>query len=243
MIMKVFSYMEKGKGKDASEDTILVGNMLLKEGFYFFEQAFSCVAVADGVGGNAGGRDASEFVASMFKENCEDDLISAARKINEELISYAREVRQKENMATTFSGIFFCNSLPYKVLHVGNTRVAAIQGVYLKQLTTDHTTVEWLRSRGMYEEADRAPGNEITACFGSGNTARLHQLTVIDIDRDFFGYFLTSDGIHDYLETEDLEDFVDAGDFSEDAFAALAQKAAENGSTDDKSMVLICMKG
>ena len=40
--MKVFSYMEKGKGKDVSEDTILVGNMLLKEGFYFFYYAFFC---------------------------------------------------------------------------------------------------------------------------------------------------------------------------------------------------------
>lgn len=241
--MKVFSYMEKGSGKSVSEDTILVGDKLLKEGFYFFEQMFSCVAVADGVGGNAGGRKASEFVASSFKKIGGDDLPAAARKINDDLIAYAKEIPQEENMATTFSGIFFSESLPYKVLHVGNTRVSAIQGAYLKQLTTDHTTVEWLRSRGMYEVAECAPTNEITACFGSGNSARLQQLTAIDVDKKFSGYFLSSDGIHDYLEIEDIEDFVAANDFSESAFSALAQKAAENGSTDDKSVVLICIKG
>ena len=241
--MKVFSYMEKGVGKSASEDTILVGDQMLKEGFYILEEEFSCVAVADGVGGNAGGRDASEFVVSSFKEIREDDLITAARKINSELIAYAKGIPQKENMATTFSGIFFSSSLPYKVLHVGNTRVSAIQGAYLKQLTTDHTTVEWLRSQGMDEAAEHAPGNEITACFGSGNPARLQQLTATDIDREFYGYILTSDGIHDYLEIEDMEDFVDAKDFSQEAFSALAQKAAKNGSTDDKSMILVCMRG
>lgn len=241
--MKVFSYMEKGSGKSVSEDTILVGDKLLKEGFYFFEQIFSCVAVADGVGGNAGGRKASEFVASSFKEIGGDDLPAAARKINDDLIAYAKEIPQEENMATTFSGIFFSESLPYKVLHVGNTRVSAIQGAYLKQLTMDHTTVEWLRSRGMYEAAECAPTNEITACFGSGNSARLQQLTAVDVDKEFSGYFLSSDGIHDYLEIEDIEDFVAANDFSESAFSALAQKAAENGSADDKSMVLICIKG
>ena len=240
--MKVFSYMEKGSGKSVSEDTILVGDGILKEGFYTMDGVFSCVAVADGVGGNAGGRDASEYVASCFRKFWEDDLISAARKINEELISYARKIPLKENMATTFSGVFFYNSLPYKILHIGNCRVSAIQGAYLKQLTTDHTTVEWLRSRGMYEAAECAPGNEITACFGSGDSARLQQLTMLEIDRNFIGYLLTSDGIHDYLEIEDMEDFLDAKDYSEDAFIALAKKAADNGSTDDKSIVLIYTK-
>lgn len=237
--MKVFSYMEKGSGKAVSEDTILVGDNILKEGFYTLDGVFSCVAVADGVGGNAGGRDASEFVVSAFRKNRESDLIAVARNINEELISYAGTIPQKEEMATTFSGVFFYNSLPYKILHVGNCRVSAIQGVYLKQLTTDHTTAEWLRSRGMYEAAECAPSNEITACFGSGNPVRLQQLTMFDIERDFIGYLVTSDGIHDYLEIEDMEDFVEAKDFSKDAFAALARKAEDNGSMDDKSIVLI----
>jgi serine/threonine protein phosphatase PrpC len=62
---------------------------------------------------------------------------------------------------------------------------------------------------------------------------------MFDIERAFIGYLVTSDGIHDYLEIEDMEDFVEAKDFSEDAFAALARKAEDNGSMDDKSIVLI----
>ena len=240
--MKVFSYMEKGLGKVRSEDTILVGDHIVKEGFHCFENEFLCIAVADGVGGNAGGREASEFVASRFGSLRDCDLFAAAERINAELISGAKEIPGKESMATTFSGIFFSNTLPHKIIHVGNTRVFAIQGAYLKQLTTDHTTVEWLRSRGLYEAAEYAPSNEITACFGAGDSARLQQLNMIDVDKDFYGYVLTSDGIHDYLEIEDIEDFVSAQDYGEDAFSALAKMATECGSTDDKSIVLICMR-
>lgn len=233
--------MERGSEKQVSEDTILVGQEILKEGYYEMECVPSIIAVADGVGGNAGGREASEFIMSKIKEMEYDDLHRTASLLNEELLAYARTVPGKENMATTFSGLFF-ESNPYKILHVGNTRVFAIQGVYLKQLTTDHTTVEWLRMRGQYDAADNAPSNEITACFGSGNSSRLTQHKVVEIDRSYAGYVLTTDGIHDYVDIEELEAFLSEGDFSKEAFSELIQKAKDNGSLDDKSIVLISNK-
>ncbi len=54
-------------------------------------------------------------------------------------------------------------------------------------------------------------------------------------------YIITSDGIHDYLEEEALEDFIGQQDFSEEAFHELFNRASAKGSTDDKSMIVIKM--
>lgn len=237
--MKIYAFLEKGIGKSVSEDTILVGSEIIKEGYFFTENLPHCVGVADGVGGNAGGREASEFVISKMVDVPSDDLYSFAKEMNNQLITYASTISGKETMATTFSGLFFANDSCKAILHVGNTRVYAIRGMYLKQLTKDHTTVEWLKDRGQFEAAENVPGNEITACFGSGNNARLKQLSVIELDRPYSGYILTSDGIHDYLDDEELEDFLVEGDFTESAFREIIEHAKANGSADDKSIILI----
>lgn len=237
--MKIFAYMERGSGKECSEDTMSVNGQLLKEGFFSFESSGNCVAVADGVGGNAGGREASEFVVNKFKDGIEGNAKTTAEKINADLISYAMSVPGKEQMATTLSAMLFNDAEPSFIIHIGNTRVSAIQGEYLKQLTNDHTTVEFLKCRGDFEAAERAPKNEITACFGSGNPARLNQLQIIEIDRSYAGYVITSDGIHDYLDEEVIEDFISNGCFTELAFKGLFRQAKECGSSDDKSIVVV----
>lgn len=239
--MKFFAYMEKGIGKKSSEDTILIGGDILKEGFYVVEGNPDFVAVADGVGGNAGGHEASEFVMSKVRSINRSELRKSMFELNDALVSFAKAIPGKEKMATTFSGLCFSDK-PCKVLHIGNTRVFATQGIYLKQLTSDHTIVEWLRTKGQYEAAESAATNEITACFGGGNNSYFQQFSIEDLGRDYRGYVLTSDGIHDYLETEELEDFFAENDFSEEAFVRLANRAKENGSVDDKSIVVI-MRG
>ena len=239
-MMKVYAYMERGADKPISEDTILANSTLLKEGYYSSEATGNCVAIADGVGGNAGGREASEFVLARCKDELlKSDPQTTIRAINDALLTYAESVVGMEQMATTLSAILFSEDSPEIIVHIGNTRVSAIQGEYTKQLTKDHTTVELLRSRGDYEAAELAPQNEITACMGSGNKARLSQLQIIEVDREYSGYVITSDGIHDYLEIEDIEDFISFGDWSKQAFENLSQKAKDNGSNDDKSIVIV----
>ena len=50
---------------------------------------------------------------------------------------------------------------------------------------------------------------------------------------------LTSDGIHDYMDVEDIEDFISRGDWSKQAFEKLSQQAKDNGSDDDKSIIIV----
>ena len=239
-MMKVYAYMERGAGKLFSEDTMLSNGTIMKEGFYTFDSPSDCVAIADGVGGNAGGREASEYVLGRCRNELSiEDPRTTIQKINSDLLEYARKMSGMEQMATTLSAIIFSDASPAKIVHIGNTRVSAIQGAYAKQLTKDHTTVEFLRARGDYDAADRAPQNEITACMGSGTKDRISQLQIIEVDRDYSGYVLTSDGIHDYLEAEDIEDYIACGDWSEQAFENLSRRARDNGSDDDKTIIIV----
>ena len=93
--------------------------------------------------------------------------------------------------------------------------------------------------RGDYDAAERAPQNEITACMGSGTPARIAQLQIIEVEKEYSGYVLTSDGIHDYMDVEDIEDFISRGDWSKQAFEKLSQQAKDNGSDDDKSIIIV----
>ncbi len=231
--------MKHGLNKNYSEDTMLINGTICKEGYFSFNDSGKCIAIADGVGGNPGGKEASEFVLEMLNKLSTDNLEDCAYKINEELILYAEGISGKERMATTLTALFFNDDKPSIFIHVGNTRLYAVQGEYLKQLTKDHTTVEYLKSRGDYEAAEIAPRNEITACFGSGDLSAIKQITVHELDRAYSGFVMTSDGIHEYLSEEFLENFISADTYTEQAFIELSHEASKNGSLDDKSIIIV----
>lgn len=52
---------------------------------------------------------------------------------------------------------------------------------------------------------------------------------------------LTSDGIHEYVSIDELEDFV-VGEVSEGTMKLLVNKASEKGSLDDKTVIVIDRK-
>lgn len=238
-MMKVFAYMEHGANKAYSEDTIVVNGQICKEGYFSFDASGSCVAIADGVGGNDGGKEASEFVSYMIKTGISGDVKETVFRINEELIAYAKTIPGKEQMATTLTALLFNGDKPPCVLHVGNTRLYAIQGIYLKQITRDHTIVEYLRSIGNFDAAEKAIKSEITSCFGAGIASTISQLQAFNIDKNYAGFVITSDGLHDHLEEEVVEGFIDSGVFTENAFKRLIQQARDNGSIDDISIIVV----
>ena len=88
--MKVYAYMERGSGKAVSEDTMLVNGKLLKEGFFSYDDPGDIIAIADGVGGNAGGLEASEYVVERCNAGIAEDPRTAVLRINDELINARR---------------------------------------------------------------------------------------------------------------------------------------------------------
>ena len=237
--MKIIAITQKGSAKAENEDRIIVGKDIIAEGIYETELTGGIVAVADGVGGNNAGAVASQFVAERLTA-LEDISKQVFVEINEGLLQLSFSQADYNNMATTLSGIAFCGEETW-LFSIGNTRVYLLQSQkYLKQLTSDDTTLNYLRSIGRIsdEEAETFDRkNEIIACFGGG-MASLFNIKCDEIDAVVGPFIMTSDGIHDYVSLDQMEDIIEEYGVTVAASEALIAAAREGGSFDDISIIL-----
>ena len=233
----IYALTQKGPHKQENEDRILIGKTVLASGEFYSKEDCGIAAVADGVGGRSAGAVASHFVS------CELSKVGAItedswHQINTELNEKAR-LPEYQGMATTLAGISLGENS--KVFYVGNTRVYAVRnGKYLQQLTTDDTTVQYLLDTGKLTEEEAQSfdkKNEIIACMGGGSES-LFKPKFLDIAEGCNAFLITSDGIHDYMSIDDMEDILaeNSTDMRK-ALHCLAEKARENGSEDDISIV------
>ena len=104
------------------------------------------LAVADGVGGGAAGREASEFtvrgvLSDYYATPDTWEVPFAFEKIlaaiNRWLLAQGRSRRELADMATTLSALVLRGARYYTV-HVGDSRIYRLRGTSLQQLTTDH---------------------------------------------------------------------------------------------------------
>ena len=240
----IYVMTQAGHGKDISEDTVLVGGQIYSNVTDMVDVPDEgLICVADGVGGNNAGEEASTFVLEALTEyqwSDDDAMREKLMEINRQLIAMSKEDSKLSNMATTLSGVCIKDG-ELKVVHVGNTRVYAMQGHYLKQLTSDHTVYNWLKSLGRIEEAEACNKNEITSCFGGGDEKLLEKLYIQSVN-EVKTLLLTSDGIHEYVSIDDLEDIINSDIPNDEKCNAIQEAALLAGSTDDITAVLICMQ-
>lgn len=81
----------------------------------------------------------------------------------------------------------------------------------MEELLTDDTTLSYLLATGQLAPEDEDSferKNEITACFGGGS-ADLFKVKVNFIEPIVAPVMITSDGIHDYLSVDQMEDIIE----------------------------------
>ena len=231
-----------GVNHTASEDSVLVGAEVFVNAHVtvpFPQVGFVCVA--DGVGGNCGGAKASKYICTALAEaeGLHPEMLQQYLcEENEALIKLSNSTPEYSNMATTLSGVYVVGDEMF-LLHVGNSRVYAKQGKYLKQLTSDHTTYNWLLSTGNAEAAKVCNKSEITNCFGGGNVSLISKLTVSRCN-NFSCLLLTSDGVHDYVDIDHLESILNSDATGEEKCEQILTLAQTAGSEDDLTVILAC---
>lgn len=240
--MKIYAVTQKDPSKAENEDRILVGNTILSNGEFCTEISAGIIAIADGVGGNNAGSVAAQMVCEALIAMGTPTL-ETLTELNRALLEQSRSDAALRGMATTLSGICFPNGQMPFIFHVGNTRVYSIQaGQYLRQLTEDDTVVQYLVKTGKLteEEAENYPArNEITACMG-GDQEALFRLKIIPLPEMGGQYLLSSDGVHESLSIDGLEDILGDDDSSlESKMAELIDMARQQGSSDDCSAILM----
>ena len=237
--MKIYAATQKGVQKAQNEDRVVLNQNILSVGIYECECTEGFVAVADGVGGHNGGRTASHYVLNALSESdpMPGQLRNTVLQINTDLLKESAANRELCEMATTLSGIYLFGESA-SVLHIGNTRVYAKQGNYLKQLTSDHTVYNWLNSLGRFEEAENCKRNEIVACLGGGDPKLVERLTVFGLNH-YSTLLFTTDGVHDYVSIDFLEELISSGKDGTTICEEILAAAVAAGSKDDLTVMLL----
>ena len=193
--------------------------------------------VADGVGGHANGREASEYTVrgllsdyyatpDTWAVNKSLDTVLAA--LNRWLVAHAARTREAAGMATTLSAIVLRGRRFY-LAHVGDTRIYRLRAGTLEQLTTDHV---WEHPE-LKNVLSRAVGLDahLSVDYADG------ELEAGDL------FALMSDGVWGQLGDRKIADILKAAADPQDAAARLAMGADDSGSQDNCTALVLRIDG
>lgn len=241
MELKTAALTDTGRARSNNEDSVLDDAPL--------------VAVADGMGGAAGGEVASGIaidVLKAWKDKLEGlDGREAADKLREALVAANRAVYAKSQedeellgMGTTMTAGWLANDT-LALAHVGDSRAYLMRGSRLQQLTEDQTVAqEWVRrGRLSEEEATTSPQRHILLQAIGAESDRLDIATLtVDLlpgDR----LMVASDGLSGMVRDGDLQQILSENPDPDDACRALVAAANAAGGEDNISVVLVQVPG
>jgi len=194
-------------------------------------------AVADGVGGNAGGRQAAELTVRHFIDayyglsetlSVEQAAAKALTVVNRWIFEQSKCDSLLKYMATTFSAVIL-RGRQIHFIHIGDTRIYRLRDDNLICLTQDHT----LKNPNLNHVLYRAVGLEE----GARADYAVHNINLHD------RYLLCSDGVHGALKFPEIKKLLQAKTASEDSAKTLVKAALSAGSNDNVTALVIDVVG
>ena len=200
LAFKVFALSDLGLVREGNEDSGLVSSNL--------------VAVADGMGGHAGGEVASTIAITALtaREINEDSLLTITKEIDLAILDRSNSQPELAGMGTTLTALHLTGDA-VGLLHVGDTRCYAFAGGKLNQLSNDHTVMQELIDQGRItpDEAVNHPQRSLLthALMGdSGLDPILISFEIKKGDR----YLLCSDGLTNVLSDYEISKIIEANE-------------------------------
>ena len=236
LAFKVFALSDLGLQREGNEDSGLVSSKL--------------VAVADGMGGHAGGEVASKIAIKALQklspiltsseidsDSVEDLLLNSLFTSDSQIGEYAEEAIEVRGMGTTLTALLVVDS-NIALLHVGDSRCYRLRGNTLEQLSNDQTVIQELLDQGAISQSDVAdhPQRSVLtqALMGQGTVTPVLQIyEVKEKDR----YLLCSDGLSSVLTEKEIKSLLKKSDRS-DALKALIDATYINGAPDNVTVIV-----
>jgi serine/threonine protein phosphatase PrpC len=234
---KTIARSELGLVRDGNEDSALISSRL--------------VAVADGMGGHAGGEVASKIAitsvrelsdvlnnASLDDESREDLLLNISFSIDQEIAEAADADRALQGMGTTLTALHLGEE-SVELLHIGDTRCYQWNGKKLIQLSYDHTVMQELLDQGRLtpDEVFNHPQRSLLtqALIGdSGIDPLLHVFKASVGDQ----FLLCSDGLTSVLSDLEITSIIKKSESSE-VVDTLVKAVLEKGAPDNVTILWV----
>lgn len=211
------------------------------------------LAVADGVGGRAGGAYASntavrtllDFIVKAngcyqrFDVAEEDAFIgrmeAGIREAHERILEEYGNPQFAP--ATTLTMVMLVAPRAY-IVHVGDTRAYYLRGGRLLQLTRDQTMGQYMVDVGAWteEQANRSSNAKVLAsAIGSSDVSP--SIGLVDVDPGDV-LLVCSDGLTKHVTPDAIADILGASESAEKACGALIERALAGGGTDNVTVVV-----
>lgn len=218
---------------------------------YYIDPAGRFFIVADGMGGHAGGQEASwiatKTIQSYLDEHWDSTqesktlLETAFHKANEAILKDQGTHPERSDMGTTAVVLVFRQQESW-VAHVGDSRLYRLSASKLDQITDDHTWVAKARKAGTLTalQAKMHPWRHmLSQCLGREDLAQveINSLEVQKGDR----LLLCSDGLTEELPEAKIAQLLEYP-LCDKAASALVEAAKENGGRDNITVVLVAIE-
>jgi len=222
---------DPGKREGENEDTI------------GWDESRGVWFVADGMGGHAAGRTASDIARKSLLEAdpsspVAEQLVAAHRAI----VEAADHDDALAGMGTTAVVVLFEGSNA-EVSWVGDSRAYLWRRGELRQISRDHSFLEVMRAQNLLtEEQLRADprSNLVTQTLGLGDPQPSVETVAL---RHGDRILLCSDGLNDEVADEQIQDILTRHPDVEPAVDELVATALENGGRDNTSVIVVEYQG
>ena len=211
-------------------------DMRIPTGHQFINKGIA-IAIADGISSSDVSQDASKLSVNSFLEDyystpeswsTQKSAKRIINAINSWLYSKSRQGKYRydrdRGYVCTFSSMILKSNTAH-IFHVGDVRIYSLRDNALKQLTTDHRL--WISKEKSY--LSRALGMDSEVLIDYENVKILKD----DI------YLFMSDGIYEFLKSQQIIDILSEEDTFENSADKLLQLALRNGSDDNLTVQVV----
>lgn len=218
---------------------------------YYVDPEGRFFIVADGMGGHAGGQEASQIATRAIRDHLLEGwssdeessslLKDALLKANQAILQDQRQHPERSDMGTTVVILIFRDEQPW-CAHIGDSRLYRLRGAKLEQITEDHTWVARAMRVGEItpDQARVHPWRHVLAqCLGR---EELHQIDIQPLqvqpgDR----LLLCSDGLTEELPDHSIASHLKTIRACDKAATALINAAKDRGGRDNITVVIVAI--
>lgn len=205
--------------------------------------------VADGMGGHAGGQEASRIATQAIQtylddrwntnDSAQELLEKAFLQANQAILQDQSKHPERSDMGTTAVAVMFRDEQPW-CAHIGDSRLYRLRGAKLHQLTEDHTWVARAMKSGDItpDQARIHPWRHILSkCLGREDVRQIdvQPLDLQPNDR----LLLCSDGLTEELSDQIIAHHLKSIRACERAASALVNAAKDRGGRDNITVVIV----
>ncbi len=220
-----------------------------QDNYFVDEKLGRFFIVADGMGGHAGGQEASriatEIIQGYLEQHWDSPLASeillreALEKANRGILEDQQNHPERRDMGTTAVVVIFRDENPW-CAHVGDSRLYRMGGSGLEQITDDHTWVGMALKKGEInaEQAKFHPWRHVLSqCLGRED---LQQIDVQEFEvRSGDRLLICSDGLTEEVDDGQIQEALANLESCDATAQKLIDTAKTAGGSDNITVVIV----